>query len=96
MTDNLLSYKDFYGSVEYSAADDCFFGKIVGSADLVTFESENAASLKTAFCEAVEDYLALCEAEGKEPRKNREEPFNVLASPEPHGEAAWSNIAATQ
>jgi len=94
MADNLLSYKDFCGSIEYSAADGCFFGKIVGSADLVTFEGENKESLKAAFCEAVEDYLALCEAEGKEPRKKREEPFSILASSEPRGEASWSNVAA--
>ena len=60
MTDNMLKYKDFYGSVEYSANDECFFGKIIGTADLVTFEGESVLMLKKAFNEAVEDYLALC------------------------------------
>ena len=27
MASNMLKYKDFYGSVEYSSNDECFFGK---------------------------------------------------------------------
>jgi len=44
MNDNMLKYKDFYGSVEYSAADECFFGKIIGTADLVTFEGKSVSN----------------------------------------------------
>jgi len=29
MTLNMLKFKNFYGSVEYSTADECFFGKII-------------------------------------------------------------------
>jgi predicted HicB family RNase H-like nuclease len=68
MTDNMLNYKDFYGSVEYSNDDECFFGKIVGISDLVTFEGDSVASLKNAFAEAVEDYIVLCREAGKEPQ----------------------------
>jgi len=67
MTDNMLQYKDYYGSVEYSAPDECFFGKIIGINDLVTFEGESAKTLKKAFIESVEDYLNICKEEGKEP-----------------------------
>ena len=70
MTDNMLKYKDFYGSVEYSAVDECFFGKIIGTADLVTFEGTSVNNLKKAFSEAVEDYLVLCKEAGKEPQKS--------------------------
>lgn len=55
MTDNMLKYKDFYGSVDYSASDECFFGKIIGTTDLVTFEGESVDNLKKAFAEAVEE-----------------------------------------
>ncbi|MDR0441949.1 MAG: type II toxin-antitoxin system HicB family antitoxin [Treponema sp.] len=88
MTDNLLKYNDFYGSVEYSAADECFFGKIIGTADLVTFEGESVDNLKKAFAEAVEDYLVLCEEAGKEPQKSYKGSFNIRISPELHKEAA--------
>ena len=88
MTDNMLKYKDFYGSVEYSATDECFFGKIIGTADLVTFEGKSVASLKKAFNEAVEDYLVLCREAGKEPQKNYKGSFNVRLYPELHRKTA--------
>jgi predicted HicB family RNase H-like nuclease len=88
MADNMLKYKEFYGSVEYSAADECFFGKIIGTTDLVTFEGESVANLKSAFVDAVEDYLILCEEVGKQPQKSYKGSFNVRISPELHKEAA--------
>ena len=88
MTDNMLKYKDFYGSVEYSAADECFFGKIIGTADLVTFEGESVIKLKKAFKEAVEDYLILCKEAGKDAQKTYKGSFNVRLSPELHRRTA--------
>ena len=35
---DVLTYKDFVGSVHYSTDDEIFFGKIEGIDDLVTFE----------------------------------------------------------
>ena len=87
MTDNLLKYKDFYGSVEYSAADECFFGKIIGTSDLVTFEGDSVDGLKKAFVEAVNDYIALCHETGKKPQKSYRGSFNVRISPNLHREA---------
>jgi predicted HicB family RNase H-like nuclease len=88
MKNNMLSYKDFFGSVEYSASDECFYGKIIGTTDLVTYEGESVQGLKSAFQEAVEDYLILCKEAGKEPQKNYKGSFNVRISPDLHKEAA--------
>ena len=87
MANNMLKYKDFFGSVEYSAEDECFFGKIIGTTDLVTFEGESVESLKNAFAEAVEDYIVLCSEVGKEPQKAYKGSFNVRISPDLHKEA---------
>ena len=87
-SDNMLKYKDFYGSVEYSANDECFFGKIIGTTDLITFEGESVVELKKAFIEAVEDYLVLCKEAGKEPLKTYKDSFNVRLSPELHRRTA--------
>ena len=88
MVNNMLRHKDFFGSVEYSADDDCFFGKIIGTTDLVTFEGDSVSNLKIAFQEAVEDYLILCNEVGKEPQKTYKGSFNVRISPELHKDAA--------
>ena len=35
---NVLIYNDFIGSVDFSADDEVFFGKVEGIDDLVSFE----------------------------------------------------------
>ncbi len=65
MTDK-LRYKDFIGSVHFSAEDEVFYGKIEGINDLVTFEGTTVSKLKSAFKEAVADYIEICKESGKE------------------------------
>ena len=84
----MLKYKDFYGSVEYSARDECFFGKIIGISDLVTFEGNSVDTLKQSFEEAVDDYFILCQEVGKEAQKSYKGSFSIRISPELHREAA--------
>lgn len=67
---NTLKYKDYIGSVDYSAEDSVFYGKIEGIGDLVDYEGESVAELRNAFTEAVDDYLAFCKDEGVEPQKS--------------------------
>lgn len=84
---NALRYKDYYGSVEYSAEDDCFFGKLIGVNDLVTFEGKSTDELKKSFHDAVEDYLLMCKQNGKEPDKAYKGTFNIRITPELHRSA---------
>ena len=69
MVRNILEYKGFCGSIEYTEEDGCFFGKVIGISDLVTFEAESLEGLKHAFVEMVEDYILHCEEIGKEPQR---------------------------
>lgn len=84
---NTLNYKDFIGSVSYSAEDEVFYGKIEHINDLITFESENARDLKAAFEEAVEDYIIFCEEKGIQPNKPFKGSFNVRVKPSIHKRA---------
>jgi len=86
MTDR-IKYKDFIGSVHYSAEDEVFYGKIEGVNDLVTFEGNTVVKLKKAFKEAVNDYLELCEETGKQIFKSFKGSFNVRVNPELHSKA---------
>ena len=74
---NTLKYKGFIGSVSYSENDKVFFGKIEGIDGLVNYEGESVDELTKAFQEAVDDYLAFCEAEGIMPEKSYSGSFNV-------------------
>lgn len=54
---NVLEYNGYSGSVEFSAEDEVFFGKLIGIKDVVTFEADTVARLKKAFRDAVDDYV---------------------------------------
>ena len=82
-----IRYKEFIGSVHFSAEDEVFFGKIEGINDLVTFEGETVNRLKRAFGEAVNDYIELCKETGKQIFKSFKGSFNVRVNPELHSKA---------
>lgn len=90
---NVLEYKGYSGSVEFSAEDEVFFGKITGIRDVVTFEGDSVAKLKRAFKDAVEDYVLTCEHLGKEPDTEFKGSFNVRVKPKVHRLAVMKSAA---
>jgi len=81
---DVLTYKDFIGSVHFSAEDKTFYGKIEGIDDLVTFEGKTVDILIKAFHEAVDDYIELCKEAGKRPVKSCRGVFNIRIPAELH------------
>ena len=66
---NTMEYKGYVGSVEFSEEDGIFFGKVMGIRSLISYEGTDARSLVEDFHGAVDDYLQLCEGQGKAPEK---------------------------
>ena len=64
---NIMEYKGYVGSVEFSETDGLFFGKVQGIRSLISYEGTNASELVSDFHGAVDDYLRLCEEEGNTP-----------------------------
>ncbi len=89
---DILRYKGFIGSVRFSAADDCFFGKLEGIDDLVIFEGQDVQSLKRAFQEASDDYIEICRSMGKPLHKSYRGSFNIRITPELHKKAAQKSL----
>lgn len=65
---NIIQYKGYTGSVEFSHADNIFYGKVQGIRSLISYEGTSVKDLIEDFREAVDDYLALCDEEGSEPK----------------------------
>ena len=84
---NTMEYKGYVGNVEFSEEDEVFFGKVIGIRSLISYEGATAKELIKDFHDAVDDYLALCEAEGVEPEKAYKGSFNIRISPELHKKA---------
>ena len=85
---NYLEYKGYIGTVEFSAEDKIFLGKIQGINDLVTFEGSSVAELEKSFHESVVDYLETCAVLNKAPEKVFKGSFNVRISRELHQKTA--------
>lgn len=85
---NTMEYKGYVGTVEFSEEDGLFYGKVMGIRALISYEGTNAKELVEDFHNAVEDYLALCETENREPERAYKGSFNVRVSPELHKQAA--------
>jgi predicted HicB family RNase H-like nuclease len=85
---DILQYKTYLATVHFSAEDEVFYGEIIGINDLVSFEGTSVETLKNAFHEAVEDYIATCKETGKEPEKTYKGSFNVRIPMELHRQAA--------
>ncbi|HAL81675.1 MAG TPA: toxin-antitoxin system HicB family antitoxin [Mucilaginibacter sp.] len=90
---DLLKYKDYLATINYSAEDEVFYGRIFGINDLVTFEGTSVSGLKKAFQEAVNDYIATCRELDKTPEKSYKGVFNVRVPANLHKKAA---LAATK
>jgi predicted HicB family RNase H-like nuclease len=84
---SVLEYRGYLGSVEYSDEDEVLHGRLEFIRDLVTYEAADASGLKQAFREAVDDYLALCEEQGREPDVPLKGSFNVRPGRDLHRRA---------
>lgn len=81
---NLLSYKNYNGTVEYSREDRCLFGKVVGIKSLLSYEGESVQELEQDFRNVIDEYLSDCEDQNIEPEQPYKGTFNVRISPELH------------
>ena len=87
---NMIEYRGYTGSVEFTEEDDVFFGKVQGIRSVISYEGETAQELLNDFHGAVDDYLSFCAAEGKEPEKPYKGSFNIRISPELHRQLAMN------
>ena len=74
---NIIEYKGYVGSVEFSESDGLFYGKVQGIRSLISYEGTNASELIADFHGAIDDYLAFCEEEGTAPEVAYKGSLNV-------------------
>jgi len=85
---NIMTYKGYSARVEYDDDDGILTGRIAGIRDGVGFHAESVESLRAAFREAVDDYVATCARIGKTPQKPFSGRVMFRVDPEIHRKAA--------
>ena len=85
---NMMNYKGYPARIEFDDEDGIFFGRIAGIRDGVGFHADTVADLRTAFHEAVDDYVETCAKVGKPPQKAYSGQVMFRVAPETHRKAA--------
>lgn len=87
-----FEYKGYFGSAEVNMVDNILHGKLMFITDIVTYAADSPEKLKTAFEEAVDDYLKTCDELGDEPNIPFAGSFNVRLGSARHKHAAFAAI----
>jgi predicted HicB family RNase H-like nuclease len=66
-----MNYRGYIAKIDVDAAGEHWTGRLIGINDVAGFHADNVADLRTAFREAIDDYLATCEKIWKLPEKDR-------------------------
>ena len=56
---NTIEYKGYVGTIEFSKTDKVFYGKVLDTKALISYEGQNKSELIEDFHSAVDDYLKL-------------------------------------
>ena len=83
-----MRHREYAARIEYSEEDGCFVGHIAGIRDVVGFHGETVTELRSAFEEAVDDYLETCARLGKKPQKSYSGKLMLRIPPDTHAAVA--------
>jgi len=81
---NEMIYQNYSAKVEYDSIDKIFVGHIVGIRDIVSFHGSTVEELESAFHEAVDHYLEVCEKIGQPPQRSYSGKLTLRIPPEIH------------
>lgn len=83
-----MIYKGYAARIEYSDEDGLFVGHIVGIRDVVGFHGSAVQELRSAFKEAVDDYLDTCARLNRAPQKPYSGKLSLRLEPGLHASVA--------
>jgi len=79
-----MTYQNDTAKVEYDSVDKIFVGHIIGIRDIVGFHGSTVEELESAFHEAVEHYLEVCEEIGQAPQRAYSGKLTLRVPPDVH------------
>ncbi len=85
---NTMQYEDYQATIEFDEQDDCFYGIVTNTRDVLHFEGNSVRELKRAFKATIHAYRDACEKLGREPQRPFSGKFQTRVSPELHRSAA--------
>ena len=83
----MLEYKGYVGYAEFDDESDIFYGEVINTRDVITFQGTSVRELNKSFKDSVDDYLKFCKSRNEKPDKPFSGTFNLRLDPELHREA---------
>ena len=83
-TNNILNYKEYSALIEFSADDGCLIGEVLHINDMLVFHGYSPEEIESNFHAVIDEYLARCNKDGKQPNKPYNGVFQVRLQPEQH------------
>lgn len=80
----MLKYKGYIGHATYDDEAEIFYGEVINTSDVITFQSDNARQLKEEFKISVDEYLNFCQEKGIDPEKPFSGKLIIRMEPETH------------
>ena len=80
----MMKYKNYIGVVQFDDDAGVFFGEVINTKDVITFEGKTVNQVRKSFKDSIEDYLEFCESRGENPDKPFSGKLNLRLDPELH------------
>jgi len=93
---NTMNHRGYTARIDYDDRDGIFVGRVLGIDAIVGFHAESVNQLRSAFEEAVDDYLASCAKLGKAPDYAASGKLMLRVAPEVHRASLVAAQAAGQ
>jgi len=84
---NTMKHKGYTARIEFDDRDDIFVGHILGIRAIIGFHADTVDGLRSAFIEAVDDYLDSCAKTGVAPQKPASGKLMLRVPPDVHSAA---------
>lgn len=84
---NLIEYRGYHGTIEFSAEDNLFVGSVIGVRDCLNFHGSSVSEITNSFHDCIDGYLEMCKELGRDPDKEYRGTFNIRISPDLHRDA---------
>lgn len=85
---NTMQHEEYQASIEFDEENNCLYGIVTNTRDVLHFEGRSVAELKREFKNTVLAYKKACKELGREPQRPFSGKFQTRLSPDLHQNAA--------
>ncbi len=78
----MMEYCGYRAELSFDDEAGVFYGEVLNTRDVITFQGTSAAELRRAFSDSVDDYLQVCAERGRTPDRPFSGKISLRVAPE--------------